>query len=152
MADILTAERLCALTGLTDRRHRQIAAEGYFPHPTNGEYQAGPTIAGMFRYYREAYQKTSRTLAEDKRTKLQREIELLDLKIAEQNSELVPMAEVDRVWKSVCIAVRQILQGADIPSRLKDELVAQFQKVNVGDYYKTTGAADTESEPVTTPD
>lgn len=55
MADqaLLSAEKLTALTGLTDRRHRQIAKAGYFPPPYRGQYQQGPTILGMFRYYRE---------------------------------------------------------------------------------------------------
>src|SRR5256885_3244989 len=29
----ISADRLCSLTGLTDRRHRQLAKEGYFPPP-----------------------------------------------------------------------------------------------------------------------
>lgn len=49
----ISAEKLCALTGLTDRRHRQLAKEGYFPPPIKSQYQLTPTISGMFRYYRE---------------------------------------------------------------------------------------------------
>lgn len=52
-ASTISAEKLCALTGLTDRRHRQLAREGYFPSPSKGLYQLTPTIAGIFRYYRE---------------------------------------------------------------------------------------------------
>lgn len=49
----LSAEVLCSLTGLTDRRHRQIAKEGFFPPPVKGQYQLTPTLQGMFKYYRE---------------------------------------------------------------------------------------------------
>lgn len=49
----ITAEKLCILTGLTDRRHRQIAKQGYFPAPIKSQYQLTPTLQGMFKYYRE---------------------------------------------------------------------------------------------------
>lgn len=140
----ITAEKLCALTGLTDRRHRQIAKEGYFPPPIQGEYQLNATIAGMFRYYREAYQKTNRTLAEDKQTKIRREIELLELKISEQNRQLVPISEVDRVWSAATAAARQCIIASELPKREKDEIVAYFQKVNAADYYRK--APDTEGD------
>jgi hypothetical protein len=52
-AKTIAAEALCALTGLTDRRHRQIAKAGYFPPPIRGQYQLTATLQGMFRYYRE---------------------------------------------------------------------------------------------------
>jgi len=62
----ITAEKLCALTGLTDRRHRQLAKAGYFPPPLRGEYQLGPAIKGLFRYYNERLQKKD-TVFEDAR-------------------------------------------------------------------------------------
>lgn len=49
----ITADRLCALTGLKDDRHRQLAKQGYFPAPKKGLYQLTVTLQGLFRYYRE---------------------------------------------------------------------------------------------------
>ena len=51
------ADRLCGLSGLTDRRHRQFAAQGFFPPPVAGEYQLNATIAGLFKYFRTASEK-----------------------------------------------------------------------------------------------
>ena len=48
----ISAEKLCALSGLTDRRHRQLAKDGWFPPPVRGQYQLIPTLQGMFKYYR----------------------------------------------------------------------------------------------------
>jgi hypothetical protein len=56
----IPAKRLCALTGLTDRRHRQIADEGYFPPPVAGEYQLNATIAGLFKYFQKDDARLSR--------------------------------------------------------------------------------------------
>lgn len=50
----VAAAALEALTGLTDRRHRQLAKAGYFPPPVRGVYELAPTLRGLFRYYREA--------------------------------------------------------------------------------------------------
>lgn len=52
-ANLISAEKLRALTGLTDKVHRGLAARGFFPAPVRGQYQAAQTLVGMFRYYRE---------------------------------------------------------------------------------------------------
>ena len=42
--ETITAEKLCLLTGLTDRRHRQISKEGFFPPPIRSLYPPAPTL------------------------------------------------------------------------------------------------------------
>lgn len=49
----ISAEELCGLTGLTDRRHRQLAEQGYFPAPIKSQYQLEPALRGLFSYYRQ---------------------------------------------------------------------------------------------------
>ena len=44
---------MAKLSGLTDRRLRELAAEGWFPKAKEGSYQLVPTIQGLLRYYRE---------------------------------------------------------------------------------------------------
>lgn len=69
MADTqtITSDQLCALTGLTDRRHRQLAKEGYFPPPKMSKYSFVPTLKGMFRYYREMNNDDAKKLTVDLR-------------------------------------------------------------------------------------
>jgi hypothetical protein len=45
--------QLMRLSGLTDRRLRELAEEGWLPRPNRGEYSLVPTIQGLLRYYRE---------------------------------------------------------------------------------------------------
>ncbi|HNQ88399.1 MAG TPA: hypothetical protein PKM73_07295 [Verrucomicrobiota bacterium] len=52
-AGAISVEQLVKLSGLTDRRLRELSAEGWFPKPVNGQYQLVPTIQGLLRYYRE---------------------------------------------------------------------------------------------------
>ena len=54
----IAADKLCALTGLTDRRHRQLADQGFFPPPADGEYLLVPTLRGLFNFYREGRKET----------------------------------------------------------------------------------------------
>ncbi len=55
----ISADKLCELTGLTDRRHRQLAKDGWFPSPYKGRYEANKTLAGLFKYLREQLAKKS---------------------------------------------------------------------------------------------
>lgn len=138
MADnaTISAEKLCALTGLTDRRHRQLAADGYFPPPIGGQYQLTATINGTFRYYRELSQRQTRTLAEDKSLKTKREIELLELKIKTQRQRLVPIEGVESVWMGICEAIRQEVLAADIPTEAKEAICGHIRKIEPEQYIK----------------
>ncbi len=48
--------QLSRLSGLTERRLRELSAEGWLPKPANGVYQLVPAIQGLLRYYREREQ------------------------------------------------------------------------------------------------
>lgn len=140
----IDADKLCALTGLTDRRHRQIADQGFFPPPTKGKYQLTPTIAGMFKYYREAYQRATQSLVEDKQVKLKREIELLELKIAEQQKKLVPVVMVERVWTGIANAIRQTIIASDIHENSKKELSEKIRAIDPEEYCDVADFGDSE--------
>lgn len=62
----ITAKNLSELTGLSDRRHRQLADAGYFPPPTGGQYQHLPTIEGLLRYFRERLSKRAATYSTER--------------------------------------------------------------------------------------
>jgi hypothetical protein len=55
-ANAITSAQLARLSGLTDRRLRELASEGWFPKAIDGRYQLVPTIQGLLRYYREREQ------------------------------------------------------------------------------------------------
>lgn len=54
---LIEADKLCSLSGLSDRRHRQLADQGYFPPPIKSQYQTTPTLIGLFRFYKEYSQR-----------------------------------------------------------------------------------------------
>ena len=51
--------QLIRLSGLTDRRLRELAREGWLPAPTLGQFQLVGAIQGLLRYYRERDEKRS---------------------------------------------------------------------------------------------
>lgn len=108
----IEAEKLCLLTGLTDRRHRQLAEQGWFPAPRDSEYLLVPTLQGMFRYYREAGQREKKNLVELKAGKLERENKKLDLEIAVTEKKMIAVKEVDALLLHIATLQKTILYQA----------------------------------------
>ena len=52
----IAVAQLARLSGLTERRLRELAGEGWLPKAANGQYPLVPTIQGLLRYYREREQ------------------------------------------------------------------------------------------------
>jgi hypothetical protein len=121
----ITAEKLCALTGLTDRRHRQLAKAGYFPPPVMSEYQLAPTIKGMFQFYREQKDKQK---GSDERIKKAR-AEKLELANEATKKDLIPAEEVRR---EVTRAFQELKgQLLIIPRRLGQPLALETDPVSI---------------------
>ena len=102
----ITAEKLCALTGLTDRRHRQLAAEGYFPPPIKSVYQLAPSVQGLFRYYREMRQRDKGDLAVEQLAKVKAERQAVELDLAAKQKTTVQLVDVEHVWTDAILSIR----------------------------------------------
>lgn len=50
----ITAAELCEITDLTDRRLRQLSADGHIPKANRGIYETKPTLKALFKFYRSA--------------------------------------------------------------------------------------------------
>lgn len=119
----ITALDLCALTGLTDRRHRQLAADGYFPPPVESQYVMLPTIRGLFKYYREHNQRTKEKIIGTKDRKTQMEMRLLKLKFDRETERSMLRSDVDRMLA---------YSGALMTARLYTALEREFPGRVVG--------------------
>jgi hypothetical protein len=131
-AQTLSAEDLCKLTGLTDRRHRQLAQEGYFPHPVKSMYLLTPTIRGIFKYYREHNQQTREKIYNTKDQKTQKEVRLLDLKIAREERKVVDRAEVGALHMRIGTLMRGRLYAAlerEYPGRVVGRTAAEISAI-----------------------
>ena len=120
--EMISGEKLCTYTGLSDRRHRQLAAEGYFPVPVESMYDLGKTVSGIIRYYREAQGKSKLNLNELKAGKLERENKKLDFDIERISGQTVGIAALSefmlRVSTKLKIRLYQFLEK-EMPARAK---------------------------------
>lgn len=105
----ITSDELREITTLTERRHQQIADEGFFPAPVDGKYQLVPTMAGMIRFYREHNQRMKGRAGEAKDEKTRKESRLLDLKIAKEERKTANIADVDALHLHLSTFVKTIL-------------------------------------------
>lgn len=135
------ASQLEQLTGLTDRRLRQIAKLGFFPAPKGGVYPFASTLRGLFIYYRGLNQNEMR---QNKLMEEHRKLKILnDLK----EGQLVPVEKVKHTHSRTLARIDQIIEqklsneypsavaGLDVPQarvygkRLGDQLREEFQKL-----------------------
>lgn len=109
-ADTITAEELCALTGLTDRRHRQLAKNGLFPPPIRGHYQRDRTFAGIVQHFRELLEKRDDTLRKEqqKLTAAKRKIAERELAILEGSA--IPKVDIGPSLRNISLHQRSVLQ------------------------------------------
>ena len=136
----LTAERLCTLTGLTDRRHRQLAAEGYFPAPIKGQYQLVPTIQGMFRYFRDQMNRGNDEFTLERLRKTRAEANLAEIRLAKERKEALDRKSVMRTWENIVMVIRQKVLA--LPSKIAPRMVyMDDQKVIEADLEKEVTAA-----------
>src|SRR5258708_2480748 len=86
----ISAEELCSLSGLSDRRHRQLATAGFFPPPRRGIYQFQEAISGLFRHFREMSAGQKKETVEARLKKLRLESEILVVRRDRETRQLVP--------------------------------------------------------------
>jgi len=106
----ISAEYLCGKTGLTDRRHRQLATAGYFPPPILGRYQAGATLLGIIRYQRELIQKKSNKLAKEQTALTKARRETAQEELAVLRGEYIERAVIGPALRNVSLHQRAVLQ------------------------------------------
>ena len=137
MADTIHADKLCALTGLTDRRHRQLAKAGYFPPPSMSEYQLAPTIKGMFRYYRDGSANSNEQLTAEKIRETKARANLLEREDSVAKRESIDAEKVLETWSAVFVALRQAVWNCDAPEAHRRRWLAEIQGINREDYFNT---------------
>jgi len=107
----IEGDKLCHLTGLTDRRHRQLAKEGYFAPPIRGKYQLVRTLQGLFRYYRESQTRRNGTLDEERQRKLTAERKSAELNYEREVEAVIETDIAYKAWEAIILGAKQKLLG-----------------------------------------
>jgi len=126
----ISAEALCSLTGLTDRRHRQLSKDGYFPPPLDGQYQARATLQGLFKYFREDRNQAAVTLNSERLRKLKEEADRIALENARLRDELVDKGDFLKRLEPIYTAVREKIMNCSMSDHQKDSLLGELSKLH----------------------
>lgn len=92
--ETISAERLAAWTGLTDRRLRQIAQEGLIPPKTGEVWPMDATVTALFAYFKNRAEKSKEGINELKKEKLGEDIKKTRLEVARLEGRMVDVAEL----------------------------------------------------------
>jgi hypothetical protein len=130
--ETISAKKLTELTGFTDRWIRQLAAEGLFPPPIRGNYEAEATIAGLFQHFQALVAKKTDTLRveQEKLTRARRETAEEELRIL--RLEYVKTTEIGPALANYSLQQREILQRkleGEIAPRLPGKSYAEIQAI-----------------------
>ena len=106
----ISAAELREKTGLTDRRHRQLADQGYFPAPTRGQYDREKTIDGMFRYYRELLHKKDSKLVKEQYELTKTKRETAQEELAALRKLYIKKEEIGPALRNLSAHQRAVLQ------------------------------------------
>ena len=106
----ISASDLCSLTGLTDRRHRQLASSGYFPAPDRGRYELNATLAGLFRHFREQLSKKNSELVQEQRRLAKAKRETVEEELAILREQYVKKAIIGPALRNISLHQRAKLQ------------------------------------------
>src|SRR5262245_54137835 len=117
----LTAEQLCAITGLTHRRHQQLASAGYFRPPIDGMWQAGLTLVGFIKYQKELLTKKNGNVAKDEEALKKAKRELAEEELAKFRGEYIQKSIIVPALRNLSLHQRAVFQR-----KLEQELAPQL--------------------------
>jgi len=105
----ITADRLAEITGLTDRRHRQLADAGYIPHPKRGVYHMEKALAGFIRYLSEKAKKAGGDIKAEQLLLTKARRESTEHELAISRREYIPRADVGPWLRNIGLHQRALL-------------------------------------------
>ncbi len=108
-ANQIRADVLCVMTGLTDRRLRQLATQGFYPPPNRGVYQREETLRGLFRYYREREENDTSALRKEEQGYMRAKRRAAELDLDLKLGTVVPIEASMYIFSNTFLPLRQRL-------------------------------------------
>lgn len=121
----VTGSELETMTGLSERRLRQLADAGHIPQPTKGSWSHPDTIKAVVTHYRT--RKADSPLNAARLKKLETETELLAVQLAEEQGRLVPVEELAERMQAYLRNVRDAALNCEvIPEETRREILGEL--------------------------
>lgn len=142
----ISKEDLSRLTGLTDRRHRQLAEAGYFPGPIDGTWRLFPVVEGLLRYYRTSADRKSDILAKEELRKTKADADVAEMRRDKMAGRLVDVEAAAALWSAALGELRNIVATFDIPKEARARLLAAMREIPLSSYQATHDSTDEISD------
>lgn len=125
--ETISSAQLEALSGLTERRLRQLADADKIPQPTGGRWKAVESVRALIAHYRT--RTTPDEVEQAKLEKLQTETRLLALTEGERSKQLVSMAEVvEVVTRGLQAMTATVLAMTDLTIEHREQIINQLRE------------------------
>jgi len=134
----ISNDKLSAITGLTYRRHKQLADAGFVPKPDRGRWPTLETLRGLFDYYRRDYE-SKRGLHVEKLRSEKLRADLLELELEEEQNRLIPMDFAIDCLADLIIGITQKIKGSSLSELEKAEILKDVRSLNVRAIVKKRG-------------
>jgi len=119
---------LAKLLNLSERRIQQLAREGVIPRVQTGQYDVIGAIRGYTHYIHQHGEKDSSSYQQAKTRLINLQAELITLRLARDQCELISATDVDNTWADRILRSRAILLG--LPPRLSAQISSLCQVDN----------------------
>ena len=107
--NIQPAEVLAKLLDITERRVRQLSAEGVIPKVARGRYEVVAAVRGYIRYLRDLALKGEVGAADygmERARLVKARADLAEMEAAERRDDLIPARDVTAAWTEIMALVR----------------------------------------------
>jgi phage terminase Nu1 subunit (DNA packaging protein) len=148
----VSQKELCRITGLTDRRHRQLADAGAIPHPIDGKWKVLEVFSGLLRYYRTAAERKTDALAAEELRRTRAEADLSEMKRDRMAGKLIELEAAAELWAEALGEMRNVIATFDLPKEMRARLMASVREIPLTDYQSANDETNDRSQAPRPPD
>jgi phage terminase Nu1 subunit (DNA packaging protein) len=135
----IAADQLADLSNLSRRRLYQLAEAGKIPPASNGRFEMLTTIRALFSYY----QADDENLLAEKIKLTHEQAEIARIKKENLLRENIPAELVERVWAGTILELRSKILYADLPDKVKTDLLRDLQTIPIDQFFQESKTAKT---------
>lgn len=109
---LVNATQLASIFDVSERRIQQLAKEGTIPKGERGKYPLLRCFRAYLRYWRERSDTGGKiNTLDEKALLLQAQRKREEMKLAEEQGELIPADEIETLWTGAVAAAKSTLMG-----------------------------------------
>lgn len=137
LMDLLTKHGI----GLTPGRLSQIASEGFLAKHDYDVWPVVDTLAGLARWWKKGGRDTKEGMQKARLENQKLESEQRRIEIAKARKEVIQLTRVDQLWGYYTSEIMARLRTADIPEKVRDEILRGCEQIPVERYFDASVVA-----------